>query len=44
VVERADVPALDVRLLLRPGLEPRGPVSRFLERLVDEAARAGRRL
>jgi DNA-binding transcriptional LysR family regulator len=44
VIERADVPALDVRLLLRPGLEPRGPVSRFLDRLIDEAARAGRRL
>jgi DNA-binding transcriptional LysR family regulator len=44
VVEPADVPALDVRLLLRPGLSTGGAVARFLDRLTDEAARVGARL
>jgi DNA-binding transcriptional LysR family regulator len=44
VVESADVPALDVRLIPRPGLAPGGPVSRFLDRLAEEARRASARL
>ena len=40
VVERADVPAQDVRLLLRPGWQPADPVRRFLGRLAEEAGRA----
>jgi DNA-binding transcriptional LysR family regulator len=44
VVEKADVPDQDVRLLLRPGLTPGDPVRRFLERLEQEARRAGARL
>jgi DNA-binding transcriptional LysR family regulator len=44
VVERADVPDLDVRLTLRPALRRSGPVGRFLERLSQQARRAGERL
>src|SRR5688500_15896587 len=40
VVERADVPEQDVRLIPRPGLAPSEPVRRFLDRLADEARRA----
>ena len=44
VVERADVPELEVRLISRPGLQPSDPVTRFLDRLTVEARRAGARL
>jgi DNA-binding transcriptional LysR family regulator len=44
VVERADVEALDVRLVLRPGLTRVEPVRRFLDRLVEEGRRLGGRL
>jgi DNA-binding transcriptional LysR family regulator len=43
VVERADVPRLGVRLLLRAALVRSEAVTRFLKRLVEEAARAGAR-
>jgi DNA-binding transcriptional LysR family regulator len=41
VVEPADVPQLEVQLLLRPGLSRTTAVARFLDRLVQEAARVG---
>ena len=44
VVERAAVPDQDVRLLLRPGLQPADPVRRFLGRLAEEAGRAQQQL
>jgi DNA-binding transcriptional LysR family regulator len=44
VVEPADVPELDVRLLVRPGLAKGAAVTRFLDRLTEEAHRAGARL
>ena len=44
LVERADVPELDVRLIPRPGLVPGDAVARFLDRLTVEARRAGARL
>jgi DNA-binding transcriptional LysR family regulator len=44
VVERADVPELDVRLRLRSGLSRSAPVQRFLDGLAREARRAGDRL
>ena len=40
-VERADIPALEVRLLLRPALRRTGPVAKFLDRLLAEGQRAG---
>lgn len=43
-IERADVPSLDVRLVVRPTLVHGPAVIRFLERLVHEARRAGQRL
>jgi DNA-binding transcriptional LysR family regulator len=43
-IEAADVPELDVRLTFGPALKRTEPVKRFLERLVDEARRAGERL
>jgi DNA-binding transcriptional LysR family regulator len=43
-VERADVPESAVRLALRPALKRSPPVRRFLDRLVQEAERAERRL
>ena len=43
VVEPADVPELDVRLLLRPGLSTGSAVTRFLDRLTVEATRVGAR-
>lgn len=39
VVEPADVPELGVQLLVRPGLAQGAAVTRFLDRLVAEAAR-----
>lgn len=44
VVERADVPDLDVRLVLRRALKRTQAVRRFLDRLAVEARRAGERL
>ncbi len=45
VIERADVPELDVRLLLRPGLSGgETPVGHFLQRLEDEGIAAGARI
>lgn len=44
VIERADVPALEVRLVARPALRRTPPVARFLELLGGEARRAGDRL
>ena len=44
VVEKADVPEQDVRLLQRPGLDPGELVRRFLGRLIDEANKVGQRL
>ena len=38
-IERADVPAIDVRLTCRPTLKRTRPVARFLAGLVDEARR-----
>ena len=43
-IERADVPEVVVRLALRPTLKRTAPVRRFVDRLVEEARRAGRRL
>ena len=43
VVEPADVPVLEVRLLLRAGLSRGAAVTRFLDRLTDEATRTGAR-
>jgi DNA-binding transcriptional LysR family regulator len=43
-IEAADVPELDVRLTFGPALKRTEPVKRFLDRLVDEARRAGERL
>jgi DNA-binding transcriptional LysR family regulator len=40
-VERADLPAIDVRLTCRPTLKRTRPVARFLSGLVDEARRVG---
>jgi DNA-binding transcriptional LysR family regulator len=40
-VERADLPAIDVRLTCRPTLKRTRPVARFLAGLVDEARRIG---
>jgi DNA-binding transcriptional LysR family regulator len=40
VVQRADLPAIDVRLTCRPTLKRTRPVARFLAGLVDEARRA----
>jgi DNA-binding transcriptional LysR family regulator len=39
-VERADVPAIDVRLICRPTLKRTKPVGRFLDGLVQEARAA----
>jgi DNA-binding transcriptional LysR family regulator len=44
VVEKASVPDQDVRLLLRPGMQPADPVRRFLGRLAEEAGRAQQQL
>jgi DNA-binding transcriptional LysR family regulator len=44
VSERADVPALEVRLTVRPGLRTEAPVQRFLDGVVEEARRAGQGL
>jgi DNA-binding transcriptional LysR family regulator len=41
VLERANVPEMEVRLVLRPSLKRELPVRRFLDRLQAEAARAG---
>jgi len=40
-IERADLPAIDVRLTCRPTLKRTRPVARFLTGLTDEARRAG---
>ncbi|HEY0709037.1 MAG TPA: LysR family transcriptional regulator [Polyangia bacterium] len=44
VVEAADVPKLEVQLLLRPGLSRGGAVGKFLDRLSAEALRVSGRL
>ncbi len=44
VVERADVPAVDVRLMVRPSLQREAPVVRFLDRLASVAQRIGERM
>ncbi len=44
LVERAEVPDLEVRLLLRPALKRTVPVRRFLDGLVLEARKAERRI
>jgi DNA-binding transcriptional LysR family regulator len=43
-IERAEVPEVVVRLALRPTLKRTAPVRRFVDRLVEEARRAARRL
>lgn len=43
LLEPADVPALDVRLWLRPALKRTVAVQRFLDRLIAESRRAGAR-
>jgi DNA-binding transcriptional LysR family regulator len=44
VTEAADVPDVEVRLMLRPTLKRTVPVRRFVDALVEEARRAGARL
>jgi DNA-binding transcriptional LysR family regulator len=39
-MERADIPAIDVRLVCRPTLKRTKAIARFLDALVDEARRA----
>jgi len=43
VVERTDIPDVDVRLVLRPSLRRTAPVKRFLDALIHEAGRVARR-
>jgi DNA-binding transcriptional LysR family regulator len=40
LIEAADVPAIDVRLMLYPALKRSAPVRRFIDELVTEAQRA----
>jgi len=44
LLERADVPALPVKLLTRAGRSPIAPVAEFIERLLIEAERCNTRL